>query len=325
MEVVGGENLIELGPDHEGPHPQGDHEFWQESVVLVWWDLDQNVGGYHRIGHEPNWRDGPHFSLWNNLWSPEWLYKNSVFMPMQDEDRNADGFGAGDTCSFRYIDNKAIWTVDDTDVSAKLVVSDFHPPVDVYPKDGGSLGGDFAPNHMEVSSSVTGTVSIKGKRYQVNGVGFRDHGWGKREWQAIVSHRWVVGTFGPDFSVLAMTFVGSDNVLKQIGCVIREGKLTYAKDVDILTYMEADGLTHRGGSVKMTLTTGEVLDFECEVIAKGVVSWIHGIACVDTPCRMTCGERVGFCDFEMTNNALRGNYRPYFAMQAIEKNGLHKL
>ena len=57
--------------------------------------------------------------------------------------------------------------------------------------------------------------------------------------------------------------------------------------------------------------------------AKGVVSWIHGIACVDTFCQVKWGDKVGIADFETTNNAMRGGYRPYVAINAIEPNGLH--
>ncbi|MCY4425443.1 MAG: hypothetical protein OXC05_00220 [Halieaceae bacterium] len=321
MEIVGGGKVIELGPEHEGPHEIEEHEFFQESVVLVWWDFENSIGGYHRIGHEPNWRDGPHINLFNNLFSPEWIYKNTSFVPMQDRDRFENGFGCGDACRFEFKNGQAHWTIKDTDVSAELVVSDTHPPVDIYPR-GGSLG-DVAPNHMEVGSTIGGSVTIKGKDYAVNGLAFRDHGWGVRIWEAFVCHRWIAGTFGPGQSILALSFMGADNVINEFGCVIRDNKLIYAKDVDVLVYLEADGLTHRGGHLKMELTTGEVMEIECEVLQKGVVTYIHGYAVVDTMCRMTCGDQVGFCDLETANNAQRGRYRPYTAINAIEKNGLH--
>jgi len=323
MEIVGGGNVIELGPEDEGPHEIEDHEFFQESVVLVWWDMENSIGGYHRIGYEPNWRDGAHINLFSNLFSPEWIYKNTTFLPSVDGDRFENGFAAGDKSRFEFKDGQAIWTIKDTDVSAELFVKDSHPPVDIYPR-GGSLS-DVAPNHMEVGSTITGSMTIKGKDYNVNGLAFRDHGWGVRLWDAFVCHRWIAGTFGPDMTILALSFMGADNVVNEFGCVIKDNKMIYAKDVDIVIYFESDGLTHRGAHMKMELTTGEIMDIECEMLQKGVVSFIHGYGTVDTMCKMTCGDRVGICDVEIANNTQRGHYRPYTALQAIEKNGLHKV
>ena len=323
MEIVGGGSVIELGPEHEGPHEIEDHEFFQESVVLVWWDMENSIGGYNRIGHQANWRDGPHINLFNNLFSPGWIYKQTTFLPAVESDRFENGFAAGDKCRFEFKDGQAIWTIKDTDVSAQLFVKDTHTPIDAYPR-GGSLS-DVAPNHMEVGGTLTGTMTIKGDNYTVNGLAFRDHGWGLRHWDAFVCHRWIAGTFGPDLTILALTFMGADNVVKELGCVIRDSKLIYAKHVDIVVYFESDGLTHRGGHLRMELTTGETMDIEMEMMQKGVVSFIHGYATVDTMCKMTYGDRIGFCDLEIANNAQRGHYRPYTAMNAIEKNGLHKV
>lgn len=321
MKVTGGGNLIEYGPADEVPHAWGTDEFWQESVVMFWWDMRHNVGGYHRIGHEPNWRDGPIISLWNNLFTPHHIYKDSSTLPLRPGDRLKNGFGGGDTCRFEYTDH-AVWTISAPQVSAELHVHDRHTPVDIYPKKG-AMSDDFAPNHMEVASTIKGTLDVAGKRYDIDGLAFRDHGWGRRDWGGIVSHRWVATTFPDGTMALMQTFHSPNNELVRFGCIIRNNEITYAKDVDVIVYMEPDGLTHRGGRSWMTLTTGEKFVFELEPFQKGVVSWIHGIACVDTFCKVTCGDMVGMGDLEMTNNAMRGSYRPYTAIHAIEKNGLH--
>jgi hypothetical protein len=324
MEIVGGGNIIEYGPKEELRHTPDENEFWQESVVVFWWDMEHNVGGYHRIGHEPNYRDGPIISLWNNIFTPEYIYKDASTLPLRETDKLPNGgFGGGDTCRFEYTDH-AIWTISAPDVNAELHIHDCHTPVDIYPKTS-DLSKDFAPNHMEVGSKVSGMLNVKGKKYQINGLAFRDHGWGKRDWAGIVSSRWVAMTFGDQMTALVQTFQSPSNQLVKFGCIIRDNQLTYAEDVDVIAYMEADGLTHRGGHVKVTLTTGEKMQFDFEPFQKGVVSWIHGIACVDIFCKVTCGDMVGVADFETNNNALRGSYRPYLALNAIEKNGLHAM
>ena len=66
------------------------------------------------------------------------------------------------------------------------------------------------------------------------------------------------------------------------------------------------------------------MNFDLVPCQKGVVSWLHGMACVDILCRVTCGDMIGIGDLEMTNNALRGSQRPRVAVNAFEANGLHR-
>ena len=95
MEVIGGGSVVVRGPEDEGPHPASNNEWWQESVTLIWWDLDQYVGGFHRIGHEPNYKDGPHVYLTNSLFTKDHVYRRSEFIPMKDEDKLPNGFSGG--------------------------------------------------------------------------------------------------------------------------------------------------------------------------------------------------------------------------------------
>ena len=325
MRIEGGGKVREWGAEDEGSHPIGDQEFWQESVVLVWWDLNSSVGGIHRIGHEPNTANGPQISLWNHFFAPSLVYKKDVTLPLRAEDRLGNGFvGGGDGCKFQFTDH-AIWTFDEEEISGELHIHDAHTPVDIYPKSGGSLSDEFAPNHLEAGGTCTGWLKVKDQEYEINGLAFRDHGWGLRRWDAITSHRWVAGTFGSDLTILAVSFHAADDQLSKFGCVVRGDTLTYTNDLDILTYLECDGLSHRGGRVRMKLSTGEVLDMECEPLQKGIASWLHGICCVDTMCKITLGDRVGICNFETTNNALRGQHQPRIAVNAVLQDGLHSL
>ncbi|OCK79195.1 hypothetical protein K432DRAFT_405817 [Lepidopterella palustris CBS 459.81] len=75
----------------------GKQESWQDSVVLAWWDEGNSIGCSHRIGHKPNLADGPKVALWNNLITPEGIYKNVQHRPLRDADLLASGgYGGGD-------------------------------------------------------------------------------------------------------------------------------------------------------------------------------------------------------------------------------------
>lgn len=322
MDVIGGENMIERGPEDEGPHPQINDEWWQESVTLIWWDQQHGIGGFHRIGHEPNYQKGPYVYLTNSVFFPHKVYRRSEFIPMQPGDEIENGFGGGDGhCTFQFINNQAIWTLNDSDVSLELAATDYHCAVDVWPKSG-ELGKDVAPEHMEVASGVKGTVSLQGKTYDIDGIAFRDHGWGIRHWEKIMVYRWVVGVFDENLTVFAMNFLSPDGTLSKFGVVYRDGQFICCSDVDIATYIEADGFTHRGGRVTLTLATDEIMEIECAAMQKGTVNSHHGSVWLDTFCKMTYGDKVGFCDFEIANRPFQGTAPPVLLMKAIAENGL---
>ena len=325
MEVIGGGSVVVRSAADEGAHEASSHEWWQESVTLIWWDLDRYVGGFHRIGHEPNFKDGPHVYLTNSLFTQDHVYRRSEFIPRQPEDAFPNGFAGGSVgkghCRFEFVDGRARWMLNDDDVSMDLVATDYHTPIDIWPK-GGELGKDVAPEHMEVASGVTGKVTVKGKEYAIDGVAFRDHGWGIRHWEKIMVYRWVVGVFDADLSVFAMTFLSPDGTLSKFGLVLRNGKLYRAADVDIVTYIEPDGFTHRGGRVRVTLPGGEVMDMACEILQKGTVNSHHGNTWLDTFCKMTCGDKVGVCDFEIANRPFQGTTMPVRLEKAVMDNGL---
>ncbi len=322
MEVIGGDNVVIRGPEDEGPHPAGKDEWWQESVTLIWWDLDNYVGGFHRIGHEPNQKDGPKVYLTNSLFTKDHVYRRSEFIPMQAGDQFANGFAGGNGhCRCEFVDGKARWTLNDDNVSMDLVAVDHHTPIDIWPKSG-ELGKDVAPEHMEVASAVTGKVTVAGKTYKVNGAAFRDHGWGIRHWEKIMVYRWVVGVFDASLSIFAMTFLSPDGTMSSFGLVNKDGKLIRAEKVDIVTYIEADGFTHRGGHLKLKLANGEELETECEILQKGTVNSHHGNTWLDTFCKMTCGDKIGVCDFEIANRPFQGTTAPVCLEKAITDNGL---
>jgi hypothetical protein len=324
MEIVGGGSITELGLKDELHHEPSGHEMWQDSVVLCWWDLKNHVGGYHRIGHHPHHPNGPRAHLTNNFFSADCIYKRCEFIPLHEGDNTPTRFSSGDgTCTFEFTDH-AIWTFSQPEVSGQLHVHDYHPPVDIYPKQG-QLAAQIAAGHLEVGAGISGSIKLNGKDYNIEGLAFRDHGWGIRYWDSLVSHRWIAGTFGPDFTILAVSILPTDDNLVSFGCVIRDNTLTYAK-VDIVTYMECDSLTHRGGHLRMELTTGEVMEIEAVPLQKGAVSWMADtMSTTDTICKLIYGDRVGICDFEISTNPGRGSHRAMAAVNGITTDGLHIL
>ena len=320
MKVVGGGEIQVYDQADEGPHQAGPQELWQESVVLLWWDLKQSIGGFYRIGHELNHKDGPMIALWSNTISREGIFKKTTYLPLRPQDRIARGFGSGDGSLRFEHDGDCVWTLEDQDISATLRIHDFHPGIDCYPKRGAI--SEFAPHHMEVAGRVSGSLKVKGRRYEVEALGFRDHGWGVRDWASLLSHRWLAGVFGEDLSFCALSWHTVDDSMAQFGWVVKRDTVIFARKLDIVAYVECDAMTTRGGRLRMTLTTDEVVEVEFEALAPSMMSFHHGIACVDTLCRISSGGRVGIADFETTANGQQGRRQPKnLARDGISGNG----
>lgn len=299
---------------------------WQDSVVLAWWDDTHSIGGFHRLGHEPNYPGGGSVSLWNNLIAPEGTYKNTTFLSLRETDKLANGgFGCGDETCITYFENgKHVWKINDGHVSAELYFEDTGPNVDCFPKRG-SLAEEFASAHFDIPGVVTGWLKIGDKKYVLTkGLGIRDHGWGIRDWTTILSHRWVVGTCGKELGFICLAWHSTDDAMANFGWVIRNGEVTMAAKLDILTYVEIDAATNRGGHVTITLTTGEVLEIEIKPYkAKGIASFHHGVCVIDRMCEFQCGDLRGMCDFETTANIMHGTRKPLSFTNSIIDNGWH--
>lgn len=296
----------------EGPHEAESHQEWNESVVILVWDPVQNVYLDFRLGHEANRGKNGIVALWNNVWVPGKYYKRYIYPELRPEDRLPNGFGAGAFCTYTF-DGRHNWTMFGDEVSVELVMEDFCPGFAFWPDKSGTLSKDIAKNHIEAPGKVNGTVIFQGKTYILkDALAFRDHSWGVRKWDTARAHRWTPAVFGPDLTVQAITWYAADKTLMKYGFVLRGDEILVPNEVDVLSFSEADGITHRGGMVKLTMESGEVFDCRFDAIGPGGVSAHHGYPAVDTPCRVTLnnGARTGVGLIQAAFNSMGGTDLP---------------
>ena len=311
------------GPEDEHTHSPAAAEAWQESVVLIWWDFENRIGGLHRLGHEPN-RNGGQAVIFSIVWTPEWVYKLvRQDFPLNPQTERSTRMMAGGNGALHYdYDGVIRWRIEQDEVSLSLAVTDYHAPLNPFTKVG-DMAKDMASDHTEASGTVSGHVVMKGKRYEVrNALAYRDHSWGIRNWEMIKAHRWLVGNLGPDFNFCVIAYLDANQKFSRFGYLLREGKLQYCAKVESVTYIEDDAFTHRGGVITMTLEDGEKVVVTCEPLAKGMYAWAHHIATLDTLCRATCGKYSGFCDYEITGNYMQGTVKPMNALNAYRDDGI---
>ncbi|KXF53080.1 propanediol utilization protein [Rhodococcus sp. SC4] len=291
----------------EGTHfPASDAPDWQESVFLHWYDRASGLGGVHRIGHEPNRAGGRSALHCSILGIDGYRFRRNDFeLPLEEPTTNR-GFRAGG--SYWHIDRRnPRLEVHEPGVDLELELFDFYPLTDFFPS-GGSLVDDFAKNHYETSVRVVGKANVNGRTFEIDGLGHRDHSWGIRKIQTLLSHRWISGTFGPHLSFGSTLWHSADDEFVKVGYVVRDGEVTYAEDVDVVTWQEADGFSHRGGEVTWYLPGGEEFSLQCRQV-DGTLAQLHSAYYIDSICSVQHDGNIGMCDFETSNN-IRAGGRP---------------
>lgn len=325
MDIVGGGQVVEFSKEDELPHTPGPQEYWQESFVIIWYDEKQRVGGFFRLGHEPNWQGGK-TQLFSNIFSPEGVYHRTAHHVLEARHRLKNGFVSGDdTLRYEVVDGRLTWHLQDTGVEMHIEVDDFVPPIDAHKRVGAESSQSYTGAHVDASCSVTGTVTVKGKTYAIkDALAVRDHGWGPRDWYGLLSHRWTVATFDRDNSFVAVSFVTADNKMAKFGWVIRDNRVIFADQIEIRAMIGEDGNTNFGGTTRLKLTTGEVYEVKFEPYYPAIASWVHKTICYDSMCRATWGDKIGFGVFENSNNLQGGTLQPVIYDGAYGPDGWHK-
>lgn len=298
----------------ELPHKPGRDPWWQESVFLHWYDADAGVGGIHRIGHEPG--QGI-VALSCGVFGPGLRFRRNGAVPLGE---NSSGFGAA---GHRFwFDGANHLSVREPGCELDLTIADFYPRTDFFPAKSSSLTEEFAAHHFEASGRVTGTATLGEQTYQISGLCHRDHSWGIRHWQTLVNHRWISGSLSPELSFGSIVWQAVDGSLVRGGYVVRKGEVQYADDLEVITYLDVDGLTHRGGKVVWHFG-GDELRLTCRPV-DGVLFMHHGVAWVDAICQVEHEGVTGACDFEISTNPRQGTGPVLASLNANFGEGLTK-
>lgn len=304
----------------EGPHPVSDNPLWQESVLLHWYDRGQGIGGWHRLGHEAN-NEGGRAAIWSFMFSRSgWQYRRCGDAVLCATDRLTNGFGSGETLRFVYENDTAKWSVSDGPLRAELQCRNLFPIVDPFPKDDPVAAKRF-PSHFEVAVRVTGRVVYEGRKFDINGYGYRDHSWGGRDWNnGMPNHRWFTGCLGEKLSFAAITAQAPTGRLTRVGYIHRDGKTVHAKTVDVVAHMEPDGLTHRGGELTITLPNDEKVQVRFRARA-GVLFQRGSVVMVEIICDAEGHGMQGYCDAEISSNPRLGRGEVLLALNASTHDG----
>lgn len=330
------------------PQRPTDDPYWQESFVLIFRDPLSGAVGFLRTGCYPNlgttqthWGmalpDGTRFRR-------HWLDRK-----MEAGDRTENSVSSG---SMKYsIPNMEYvrFEANDKDAEVDLRLYDWFPSQDWAfiggPHHGKELGKMSAADqramntagHPESAGRLEGRIRLGDRWIDIeNGIGYREHGMGARPagtsdedtFRAARSH---FGTVGPDLSWSLVTIMDAKGHYHKLGFVMLNGKREVVTDVEHVNFVLGDGISSIGGRTVAKLENGEVLRIEVEAVDGVVTSTLYdnggpgsssaGVEVLSIP---HWNGRAGISDFNMIDNAHRGNKEVGHLLYANHENGLSR-
>ena len=155
----------------------------------------------------------------------------------------------------------------------------------------------FGKAHYEQHMAVRGTIEVDGEVRPITGYGLRDHSWGPRHWQAIERYEWLTMNFGPDFGAMVTCIQTDAEHRREGGVLVRDGVLSPIGTATITAEYDDGGLYHRTVTAAVETRDGEALEITGTVkgfiplrnrrdgmtthIGEGMTEW-------------RCGDRVGY-------------------------------
>ena len=277
----------DIKPTDDYTHPLGPETNFNESMYFNFFDTRLNRGGFLRIGNRANEK---YAEVTLCLYEPDGTV---LFNYKRPEIANNDAYDAG---GMRFetleplirhrttYEGSAVSLAEPEAMSdpgqafrenphKKVSIDLTHEAVaPVY----GTTGADraasheneeegFGRAHYEQHMHVTGTLRIGDDSYEIDGHGLRDHSWGPRYWQNILSYRWLTCSFGPDLNIMVSEIQRTPTDRTEWGVVIRDGKLERITNVKIDSTFDADQPFHRAMTADVTLDSGEVVRVEGKV------------------------------------------------------------
>jgi hypothetical protein len=253
-----------VDPVHDRFHvPDPGRERWRESFYFNFYDFRHGIGGYSSVGYRPAkgsygsmqvvWGLGraalgaseygryathdDHRAVAGLLYAPQSdLGPWRVTFDGQLNDAGADV--AGDAEAMAPVSKSPSLSVD---VSYDLV---FTPDQPAYLYAENPEWDGLFDGHLDEVGRVTGTLTVDGKTYDIDGRGAKDHSWGVRDWAKPKGWRWADLLFeeGPQITLWRATFDGTRWL--QDGAVYADGEVfpitSFSESVEFAARPRAD-------------------------------------------------------------------------------------
>lgn len=334
---------MSLYSDIDLPHTPSDHPEWQESWVLIFRDPVTGAVGFLRTGAYVN--QGTTQTHWGMALPDGTRFRRHLLdRELEPGDRTETTASSG---SMRFsIPNMEYvrFEANDVDADADLRMYDWFPSQDwsfvggpMHGQELGKIAGAEqatmgSSGHPESAGRVEGRIRLGDRVIEIeNGLAYRDHGFGARPHAVFRAARWHAGTVGPNLSYSLVSMHDNDGAFHKFGWIMIDGKRETIQDLHSVSSTLADGYSVIGGWSVVKLEDGRIIRINTDAV-DGVVTSTHfnnggpgsspaGIEVLSIP---RWNGQSGICDFNMIDNAHRGEQPVSHTFLANCEDGLSK-
>jgi hypothetical protein len=271
------ESVGDVDPTDDGMHPVEADQQFNESMLITFFDRQQNAGALVRIGNRVN--EG-YAEVTFCLFPPDGgaLFQFARAPITTNERFDAGGMQIdvvepGETLTVTYRGQVAFF--DDPKrladpgrafkeapmVAVELAVA-LHACSPMYGARTGTIGG-----HYEQHMLVGGTASIGGVGREIVGLGNRGHSWGPRSWHRVHQDWTLWCTFSATLAfAVALTWRTPDAPPDVMGTVFKDGTVRVVVGGSVQGVFEDNGLFHTALAVELRDEAGEVYEIVGRVV-----------------------------------------------------------
>ncbi|MCP4752386.1 MAG: hypothetical protein GY866_15945 [Proteobacteria bacterium] len=234
---------IRLDPEDDYTHQVEEAKNYNESMYINIFDFSKVMGGWFRVGNRPN--EG-YAEMSCCVYLPDGSVGFMYGRPkISDNDAlNAGGMKFDIVEPFKKLrltyDGKVCLLKNPTDMAHPKQAFEGNPIVDCkidldYTMTSPTYGGEvvhedgrqleleaeksFARAHYEQHVGGSGTIQVGDQKWDVGGLGLRDHSWGPRYWQNIFMYRWLPMSFDKEFAVMISVIENAKGEFRRSGMV----------------------------------------------------------------------------------------------------------
>ena len=254
-----------LSAQDDYTHPLGPEPNFNESMYFNFFDREQAIGGFVRLGNRAN--EG-HAEMTVTLYLPD---GRVLFVFKRPQIENNEAFDAGGAC-FEVLEpgqtlrtsyhgrllelrepremvdpRKAFSENPMKKVGLELVhdaVGPMYGSAGEAEEQGRSTDEQFARAHYEQHMRVRGRLELEDETFELSGFGLRDHSWGPRYWQAIESYQWLTMNFGADLGAMISVIRRDGGRVRQGGVLVRGDELELVSEATVEADYEEGSLYH---------------------------------------------------------------------------------
>ena len=281
----------ELGR-HDPPADADDS--WQESWGFAWHDPARKAGG---INHISIWRNRGVADVWNWCALDGKIVGKYQNLKLPHPESDFPNWSLGGQTVTTESGRRCRLELEFEKASADLHYEAFTEPL-AFSLD--THGSTWGSSHYESIGRVKGTVTADDGPVKIDGFAWQDHSWGPRRWADVLSHRWIMASFGPDFFVTALQVVRESTAGGvPIGFIYDHGTLHRVERGRFGSRIADDGHSPLGCDAHLWVDAGHGYHITGNVHTASPSSHNEGFWFTDGLAVFECGGRLGAGIFEV--------------------------